>query len=125
MSYLLDTHILIWWMADDSKLSVKASQLIKNPKNACFVSAVSAWEIAIKKALGKLKAPDDLELALRQNNFVPLNITITHALTVGKLPNYHSDPFDRMLITQAKLEDFTILTHDPIFKKYSVSVIMV
>lgn len=125
MSYLLDTHILLWWLSDDSKLSAKARQLIENPKNTFFVSSASAWEIAIKKALGKLEAPNDLETALAANNFIPLNISVSHALTVGKLPQHHLDPFDRMLVPQAKLEGLTILTHDPVFKKYPVSTVMV
>lgn len=125
MSYLLDTHILLWWLADNPKLTEETRQLIKNPKNTFFVSSASAWEIAIKKALGKLEAPDDLETALAANNFIPLNISIAHALSVGKLPQHHLDPFDRMLIAQAKLENITIITHDIIFKKYSTSTAII
>lgn len=124
MSYLLDTHILLWWLSDNPKLSLKTRELIKNPQNSIFVSSASAWEIAIKKALGKLEVPDGLEEALYENNFLPLNITINHALIVGELPPFHLDPFDRMLISQAKVENFTILTHDRVFAKYPVKVII-
>ncbi len=123
MSYLLDTHILLWWLSDHPKLPKIAKKLIKNQQNSFFVSSASAWEIAIKKALGKLEAPDELEKALFENNFLPLSITIPHALTAGKLPLHHLDLFDRMLVSQAKVENLTILTHDPIFKKYPVKII--
>jgi PIN domain nuclease of toxin-antitoxin system len=125
MPYLLDTHILLWWLGDYPKLSKTARELLKDQQNSFFVSSASAWEIAIKKALGKLEAPDELEKVLFENNFLPLSITISHALTAGKLPLHHLDPFDRMLISQAKVENLTIITHDPIFKKYPMKVIVV
>lgn len=125
MSYLLDTHILLWWLSDSSKLPQKAKELIRDPQNAFFVSSASAWEIAIKEALGKLKIPNDLEKAMLVNNFLHLTITIPHALSAGKLPLHHPDPFDRMLVAQAKIENLTIITHDTIFKKYSTNVLVV
>lgn len=125
MLYLLDTHILLWWLSENENLSSKAKKLIANPENTIFVSSASAWEIAIKKALGKLSSPDNLEKTLQENNFIPLDVTIPHALAAGKLPPYHQDPFDRMLATQSKLENLTLITHDRIFKKYKVKNILV
>ncbi len=98
MSYLLDTHTLLWWLSDHPTLSEEARNIIAAPENIIFVSAASAWEIGIKKAIGKLEAPEDLETAIAVNHFETLPITITDGLSVEKLPNYHQDPFDRMLI---------------------------
>jgi PIN domain nuclease of toxin-antitoxin system len=81
MSYLLDTHTLLWWLDENSILSTEAKTIISSPQNIIFVSAVSAWEISIKKAIGKLEAPDDLEEAIAYNNFIPLEITIAVYLT--------------------------------------------
>ncbi len=125
MLYLLDTHILLWWLSDSNNLSSKAKKLIANPKNTLFVSSTSAWEISIKKALGKLTSPNNLESVLRESNFLTLDITIPHALLAGELPNHHHDPFDRMLVAQSKLENLTLITHDKIFKKYLVKYILV
>jgi PIN domain nuclease of toxin-antitoxin system len=112
MIVLLDTHILLWWLADDSCLSDTARRLIADEATVVFVSAATAWEIAIKKAAGKLEAPDDLELALNANRFEALPITIPHAQAAGRLPRHHDDPFDRMLVAQAQVEGIRLLTHD-------------
>ena len=122
MKLLLDTHALIWWLADDSTLFGGAKKAISNPDNLVFVSAASAWEIAIKKSLGKLDAPDDLEIQIEKHNFQSLPITITHGVAVGKLPWYHKDPFDRMIIAQAICSSMTIITRDKKFSLYEVSV---
>ncbi len=98
MSYLLDTHTLLWWLSENLLLSTQAKKIISTPQNLIFVSAVSAWEISIKKAIGKLEAPDDLEQAIAYNNFTPLEINIRDGILAGQLPNHHNDPFDRMLI---------------------------
>nr|WP_318781185.1 type II toxin-antitoxin system VapC family toxin [Amazonocrinis nigriterrae] len=97
--------------------------MISNPENIIFVSAVSAWEIAIKKAIGKLSAPDNLAEAISVNCFEPLLITIEHGSKAGSLPNYHNDPFDRMLIAQAMSENLIIISRDTQFSQYGVSVI--
>ena len=125
MNVLIDTHVLLWWLANDKKLSVKARKIIENPENVIFVSSVSAWEISIKKSLGKLKSPDNLEEVLEENQFFALNISIKHALAAGKLRKIHEDPFDRMLIAQAGIDDLPVMTHDKIFKKYEVSLILI
>jgi PIN domain nuclease of toxin-antitoxin system len=123
MKYLLDTHTLLWWLDDNPTLSRKARQVISSEKNIICVSAVNAWEIAIKKSLGKLEAPDNLEEVIELNNFIHLPISIAHALDIGKLPNHHDDPFDRLLIAQAKLEKLTLITRDANIIKYDIAVV--
>ena len=121
MKLLLDTHILLWWLADDPGLSEKQRSAIADPASVVYVSAASAWEIAIKKALGKLIAPDDLGAALIASELEQLPITVAHAEAVGGLPPHHRDPFDRMLIAQAEVENLTVVTGDPVFAKYEVT----
>jgi PIN domain nuclease of toxin-antitoxin system len=123
MNYLLDTHTLLWWLNNDLKLSREAREIISNPENKIFVSAVSAWEISIKKATGKLSVPDNLAEAISVNCFEPLLISIEHGLKAGSLPNYHNDPFDRMLIAQAMSENLIIISRDAQFSQYGVNVI--
>ena len=125
MNFLLDTHILLWWLYDEPKLSKHGRTLISAPENNIFVSAVSGWEIAIKKALGKLISPDDLEMALEKNNFQALDITFAHSQVVGILPPFHDDPFDRMLIAQSKLENLSLITHDKKLKQYEAKIILI
>ena len=120
MNLLLDTHVLLWWLENNRSLSKAARSAIAQPSNLVFVSAVNALEITIKKALGKLKAPDNLEDEITANRFQSLPVTIAHALAVGKLPPHHNDPFDRLLIAQADVEGLTIVTHDARIKKYGV-----
>ena len=123
MNYLLDTHTLLWWLNNDPKLSTSAKTVIANSENIIFVSAVSAWEISIKKTIGKLSAPDNLEEAIAVNCFEPLLINIEHGLKAGSLPSYHNDPFDRMLIAQAMIENLIIITRDAQFTQYGVNII--
>ena len=120
MGFLLDTHVLLWWLANDPKLSADVREIIRNPVNDSFVSAATIWEIAIKTSLGKLKQPDDLLAVLRDNRFQVLDISAEHCLKVGSLPWHHKDPFDRMLISQALVEGLTIITVDQKFKFYDV-----
>lgn len=126
-SYLLDTHILLWWLFNDPKLDKTCHNIIKDPRNSIFVSSASAWEIATKHRLGKL--PEAAELlqkypqTLEQARFLELSITAAHALRAGTLPIAHRDPFDRMLIAQAELENLPILTHDPAFQLDLIQVI--
>jgi PIN domain nuclease of toxin-antitoxin system len=87
------------------------------------VSAVSAVEIGVKKALGKLEAPEDLEAQIRRHRFTPLPITVAHGLHVGMLPRHHRDPFDRLLVAQAQLEGLTIVTRDPRIARYDVETL--
>lgn len=117
---LLDTHVLLWWLDDPASLEARARRLIADPRNRVFVSAAVAWEITIKRQLGKLEAPDDLEAALEQERFQHLPITVGHALAVAELPAIHGDPFDRIQIAQARLDALTIVTRDATIPRYDV-----
>ena len=123
MSLLLDTHALLWWLADDPALKSEAREAMGDASSIIYVSAASVWEISIKKALGKLDAPDDLHAALAANHFQPLPITIVHANSAGQLPRHHDDPFDRMLIAQTIAEQLTLVTHDAKFRPYGIPII--
>jgi PIN domain nuclease of toxin-antitoxin system len=120
---LLDTHVLLWWLADDDKLSATARDAIGDAATQIYVSAASAWELAIKAGLGKLTAPDDLTEQLTANSFTPLDISVIHALAVRHLPTYHRDPFDRLLVAQAQAEGLTLVTADKRMKPYDVSLL--
>ena len=122
MRLLLDTHALLWWLADEG-LSEQARAAIADPANFVAVSAASAWEISVKKALGKLTAPDDLEQAVLTGGFAALPISIADAIAAGALPRHHEDPFDRMLIAQASAEGLTIVTRDKRFTDYGVALL--
>ena len=123
MRLLLDTHTLLWWLDDHATLSSEARQAIGMPLNEVYVSAVTAWEIVIKKRLGKLKMPSGLDRELASQRFAALPITFEHALAVDKLPDHHEDPFDRMLVAQAIVEGMTLVTRDRNIRKYRVAVI--
>jgi PIN domain nuclease of toxin-antitoxin system len=120
---LLDTHALLWWLSDDPSLSEVARAAIATPDADVAVSAASAWEISIKGGLGKLTAPDDLEAQLARHRFRPLSITVAHALVAGSLPRLHDDPFDRMLVAQARIEGMTLVTRDARIGLYGVATV--
>lgn len=122
MRLLLDTHALLWWLADEG-LVPQARDAIADPGNLVVVSAASAWEISIKKALGKLAAPDDLEQQVHAGGFLPLPVSIAHGVAAGELARHHDDPFDRMLIAQAYTEGLTIVTRDKRFDEYGVALL--
>ncbi len=119
---LVDTQALLWWLTDDPALSSIARAEIADPANEPLVSAASVWEIAIKRALGKLTAPDDLLDSVRDGGFSWLPIVPEHAWAVGALPPHHGDPFDRLLIAQAQVEGLTVVTSDERFAEYGVAV---
>ncbi len=123
MKLLLDTHILIWWLSQDRRLSQLETDLITDPDNLIFVSAATAWEIAVKRMIGKLEAPDDLPAALAANNFFELPITIEHSQKLYQLPLHHNDPFDRIMVAQAMSEDLTFMTRDAKIALYEVRTI--
>lgn len=123
MRLLLDTHILLWWLADELRIPESHREAIRDGRNQVFVSAASAWEAAIKQRLGKLRAPADLKTQVKGARFELLNITIDHALAVGELPDHHSDPFDRMLIAQARIEKLTLVTEDPKLRLYDLPIL--
>ncbi len=123
MKILLDTHILLWWLADDEHLPARAAATIADPDTEVVVSAASTWEISIKQAAGRLDAPEDLLDAVVANDFGTLAITADHAIAAGRLPPHHADPFDRMLIAQAGIEGFTLVSVDRRFSDYEVELL--
>ncbi|MGI9303723.1 MAG: type II toxin-antitoxin system VapC family toxin [Gammaproteobacteria bacterium] len=123
MDILLDTHILLWWLGDDSRLSSKARDLVADPANMPTVSAATAGEIAIKQALGKLTIDGDLEKEVREQGFAMLQVHFAHAMETLALPAIHRDPFDRMLVAQARVENLPLLTTDTHILQYPANII--
>ena len=124
MKVLLDTHALIWWFNDPAKLSSKASSILKNPETTILVSAVVAWEMAIKVNLGKLNALPlitDLVGRLVEEGFTELPISVEQAVRAGLLPRHHRDPFDRLLVAQAQDMNVPVLSGDVALDRYDVS----
>jgi len=124
MRLLLDTHALLWWGSDQERLSRIAKANIEDDANEIFVSAATAWEIAIKFNLGKLPTADflvaDFEGSLDEVGFISIPMLSSHAIRAGKLPGPHKDPFDRMLIAQAHAEDMAIVSNETLFDYYGV-----
>ncbi len=120
MRLLLDTHTLLWWLDGGKKLTRDARLLIANAENEVFVSAASAWEIALKKSIGKLSAPGNLLDEMKHHNFERLHITFEHCRELENLPLIHRDPFDRILIAQCRVEDLTMITRDADIARYEV-----
>ena len=123
MNLILDTHVLLWWLDDSPSLPEKSRRAIANSENLIVLSAAVIWEIRIKQALGKLTIAPTFYDVVKNERFEMLSISSDHAYAVGDLPMHHHDPFDRMIIAQAKLERLTIVTHDVFFKKYDVPVL--
>jgi PIN domain nuclease of toxin-antitoxin system len=125
--YLLDTHAFLWWVNDSPELTVTARLAIADGGNECFLSLASCWEMGIKSSLGKLLLAKPLERFIMEqlaaNSFRLLNIDLSHAGTVEKLPFHHRDPFDRLLIAQAMMDKLTIISADRIFADYGVTVL--
>jgi PIN domain nuclease of toxin-antitoxin system len=119
---LLDTHVVLWWLADDATLSDEIKAMLDHEPDV-FLSAATVWEIAIKQAIGKLKEPAELPEQIRDSGFRELPITSQHAVAAGRLPLIHRDPFDRMLVAQAQLEDLTLVTRDPEIRRYDVALL--
>jgi PIN domain nuclease of toxin-antitoxin system len=123
VTILLDTQILLWWLADDRRLPSHAAVAIEDPNTQVAVSAATAWEISIKQASGRIEAPHDLLDAIAANDFRSVAITAAHAVAAGRLPPHHADPFDRMLIAQAQIEGFTLVSVDGHFADYDVDLL--
>ena len=122
-NYLADTHVVLWIFDDNPTLSSEACSAL-NEADITYASHASVWEIVIKKALGKLSAPDDLEQAIVATGFRQLPITLAHILAVGELPlGEHKDPFDRLLVAQAKIEGLTLITRDTQLGAYGIPII--
>jgi PIN domain nuclease of toxin-antitoxin system len=121
---LLDTHTFLWWLAGDPSLSGRARQVIREEGNVVLLSAASAWEIATKVRLGRLPGAAsiaaDILSCLREEGFEPLAVTVRHGQHAGALPGPHRDPFDRMLIAQAILEDCVLVSNETKFDAYGV-----
>ena len=125
MRFILDTHLLLWWLTDSPLLSASARQLIADPDNTVFVSAVSLWEIWLKVSLGMLGLRADFEERLAAEGFENLPVTSAQTREIASLPWRHRDPFDRMLIAQARTEKMTLLTADDTVAGYGESVRLV
>ena len=127
MNLLLDSHAFKWWRDEPNKLSPTAFAEISNPKNEVFISVVTVWELQIKIALDKFSVKNGLETAIKdeiQNNgFLILPVELAHALHLEHLPLHHKDPFDRLLISQAVVENMTLVTTDAEFAKYQVNLL--
>lgn len=123
MRLLLDTHVILWALADPERLTNEARACIEDGHNEVFVSAASVWEIAIKQATGRLRAPDDLLDVMASGGFASMPITAQHASAAGGLPMLHRDPFDRMLIAQAIVESIAIVTRDQRLAQYEVQLV--
>lgn len=121
MSLLLDTHIVLWGITADSSLSDEFLDRLRHDPDI-FLSPVTLWEIIIKQAAGKLGGPPDLAERVRDMGFRELPVTHAHAIAAGRLPVHHRDPFDRMLIAQAIVENLTLVTRDAGIRRYNVDV---
>jgi PIN domain nuclease of toxin-antitoxin system len=123
MSLLLDTHVVLWWLADDPGLAADIKDRIDTEPEV-YVSAATTWELTIKQALGKV-GPPDLPERVAGSELRQLPITSRHAIRAGRLPLIHRDPFDRLLVAQAQCEGLTLVTRDIDIQKYDVSLLQV
>ncbi len=120
---LLDTCVLLDWAVDPKLLRDDARIAIADGRSQVFVSAATGWEIAIKRTLGKLRSPADVTSLLKANRFLELAVSMAHAEATGNLPMHHRDPFDRLLIAQAKAENLTFVTRDQAIRRYDVATL--
>ncbi|MGH3002460.1 MAG: type II toxin-antitoxin system VapC family toxin [Gaiellaceae bacterium] len=123
MLLLLDTHAFLWWNNDDSALGPSTRAAVADSDNIVFVSAATAWEVATKRAAGKLDAPGDFAEWVRQDGFAELPIELGHAVLSAELPPHHRDPFDRILVAQATIDGLTLVTSDAAIMKYDVATL--
>ncbi len=120
---MLDTHAALWWLADDDRIGGEVIRHLTDDTNQVLISAVVVWEVAIKRSLGKLDAPEDLAPTLLSAGAQPLPVTLEHAAAVEKLPWHHRDPFDRLLVAQALTEDAAIVSRDEPLSEYGVAIV--
>lgn len=123
MILLLDAHALLWWLADEPTLDAAARSSISDPATDVLVSAATVWEIGIKRAIGKLDAPDGLRDAIEQSGFDGLPITLADTEAAAVLPDHHHDPFDRMLVAQATRLGAIVVTRDEAFRPYGIPIL--
>ncbi|MEQ4302650.1 type II toxin-antitoxin system VapC family toxin [Plantactinospora sp. B6F1] len=124
MNLLLDTHVVIWWLTDDPTLADHLKARLDHEPDV-YVSAATVWEVAVKQSIGQLKEPADLAERIRGSGFRELPITSDHAMAAGRLPPIHRDPFDRILVAQARCEQLALVTRDPEIRKYEVQILPV
>jgi PIN domain nuclease of toxin-antitoxin system len=124
MRVLLDSHVLLWALGSERSLSAEAREVIGDAANVVSASIVSLWEIKIKESLGKLKLPKGFYKAIEPAGFEILPLTLAHVQALDKLPMHHRDPFDRLLIAQAKTEQMLLVTHDAEFKRYKANLLL-
>lgn len=120
MQLLLDTHALLWWLAGDARLGPTARARIGTGDDRVFVSAASSWEIAHKRAAGKIAAAWDIRAEVEEEGFAELSIGLEHTIVAAQLPKHHSDPFDRILVAQAQTEGLWLVTSDAAIQRYDV-----
>jgi PIN domain nuclease of toxin-antitoxin system len=120
---LLDTHAALWWLGGDERFGSTAEQQLTDATNQVLLSAAIVWEVAIKRSLGKLEAPDDFAPTLIRAGVLPLPINLDHAAAVEELPWHHRDPFDRLLIAQATVERAAVVSGDAAFSGYGITVV--
>ena len=118
MKFLLDTHLLLWWLSNSPHLPAQARQLVGDPDNTIFVSAVNHWEVWLKSSIGKLRVPPGFARKLAAEPFAALPLRAEHTSDVAMLEWHHRDPFDRMLIAQARGENLVLLTADRALSAY-------
>jgi PIN domain nuclease of toxin-antitoxin system len=123
MNYLLDTHVLIDLLTNPQRVGRSVRSALEDPLNGVVVSSASAWEMAIKASIGRLRAPDDLEAELLREGIGSIDITTSDARAAGALPRHHSDPFDRMLVAQAQGRHMTLVTRDATLAAYDVRLL--
>jgi len=121
---LLDTHVVLWWRQDSPQLNAAVRRTIRSA-GVVLVSAASGWEVAVKLSIGKLRLSDSFARMVKDSGFTDLPVTLTHAEQITALPRHHGDPFDRMLVAQARVEGATVITHDRQFEPYGVPIIWV
>lgn len=127
MNYLIDTHVFLWWITDDDRLSMRVRVLLSDSDNDIFISAATGWEISIKYALGRLTLSQEpqtlIPSEIEKNRLTALPIMMTHTLHLSSLPMIHRDPFDRILISQSIIEKTPLITRDPLINKYEVKTV--
>lgn len=124
MKYLLDTHIILWWLTNPNKLKATTRKIITNVTNTIFISSISILELAIKKETKNMVIPSNILETLKSERFKFLDLIAEESLSVINLPNIHKDPFDRLLIAQAKLNDLTLITKDKKILKYPINTLV-
>ena len=123
MRLLLDAHAALWWLSDEERLGDDAARQLSDATNQILLSAAIVWEVAVKRSLGKLAAPPDFASALLAGGARALAVTIDHAAAVERLPWHHRDPFDRILVAQAEIEQATVVSRDERLASYGVPVV--